>query len=47
MAEEPQSYRINNEPDQIRREHDRLRVLARIADERSRRALPAFHGSGR
>ena len=53
---EPQSYRINEEPDQVRREQDRLRMLARVADGRTRRALadvgiaPGWHccdvGSG-
>lgn len=56
MPDEPASYRINDEPDQIRREHDRLRVLSRVADGRTRRALievgiaPGWHccdiGSG-
>ena len=35
----PTSYRINDDADQIRREQDRLRVLARVADGRTRRAL--------
>jgi ubiquinone/menaquinone biosynthesis C-methylase UbiE len=39
VAEEPESYRINSEPDQVRREHDRLRMLSRVADGRTRRAL--------
>lgn len=34
-----ESYRINEDPDQVRLEHDRLRVLARVADARTRRAL--------
>lgn len=56
MADESTSYRINDEPDQVRREQDRLRVLARVADGRTRRALtdvgiaPGWHccdiGSG-
>ena len=56
MAEPPASYRINDDADQVAREQDRLRVLARIADNRSRRALttvgiaPGWHccdvGSG-
>jgi SAM-dependent methyltransferase len=38
---EPQlkSYRINDEPDQVRREQVRLRMLSRVADGRTRRAL--------
>ena len=32
MPEEAQSYRINQDADQIAREHDRLRVLARVRD---------------
>jgi SAM-dependent methyltransferase len=53
---EPESYRINDEPDQVRREQDRLRMLARVADPRTRRVLldvgigPGWHccdvGSG-
>ena len=39
MAEPSESYRINEDPDQVRREHDRLRVLARVVDARTRRAL--------
>jgi ubiquinone/menaquinone biosynthesis C-methylase UbiE len=39
MPDEPTSYRINEEPDQIRREQDRLRVLARVVDGRTRRTL--------
>jgi SAM-dependent methyltransferase len=39
MRDEPTSYRINEEPDQIRREQDRLRVLARVVDGRTRRVL--------
>ena len=56
VLDEPTSYRINEEPDQVRREQDRLRVLARVADGRTRRALtevgiaPGWHccdvGSG-
>jgi SAM-dependent methyltransferase len=52
----PESYRINDDADQVAREHDRLRVLARVADSRTRRALtevgiaPGWHccdvGSG-
>jgi ubiquinone/menaquinone biosynthesis C-methylase UbiE len=38
-AREPTSYRINADPDQVRREQDRLHVLARVADARTRRAL--------
>ena len=39
MSDSTESYRINDEPDQVRREHDRLRVLSRVADARTRRAL--------
>jgi SAM-dependent methyltransferase len=39
VSDESISYRINEEPDQVRREQDRLRVLARVADARTRRAL--------
>ena len=39
MSDATESYRINDEPDQVRREHDRLRVLSRVADARTRRAL--------
>jgi ubiquinone/menaquinone biosynthesis C-methylase UbiE len=56
VPEQPQSYRINDDPDQVRREQDRLRMLARVADSRTRRALvdvgiaPGWHcvdvGSG-
>jgi ubiquinone/menaquinone biosynthesis C-methylase UbiE len=56
VPEQPQSYRINDDPDQVRREQDRLRMLARVADGRTRRALagvgiaPGWHccdlGSG-
>jgi SAM-dependent methyltransferase len=56
MADERTSYRINDAPDQVRREQDRLHVLARVADGRTRRALtevgiaPGWHccdiGSG-
>ncbi len=56
MAEESTSYRINEDPDQIAREQDRLRMLSRVADGRTRRALtevgiaPGWHccdiGSG-
>jgi ubiquinone/menaquinone biosynthesis C-methylase UbiE len=35
----PESYRINDEADQVRREQDRLRTLSRVADGRTRRAL--------
>ena len=50
------SYRINADDDQVRREQDRLHVLSRVADGRTRRALtevgigPGWHccdvGSG-
>jgi ubiquinone/menaquinone biosynthesis C-methylase UbiE len=56
VADEPKSYRINDDADQVRREQDRLLVLARVADSRSHRALtdigiaPGWHccdvGSG-
>jgi ubiquinone/menaquinone biosynthesis C-methylase UbiE len=56
VADESTSYRINDAPDQVRREQDRLHVLARVADGRTRRALadvgiaPGWHccdiGSG-
>jgi ubiquinone/menaquinone biosynthesis C-methylase UbiE len=39
VPDEQTSYRINDQPDQVRREQDRLRVLARVADARTRRAL--------
>src|SRR6185436_1319771 len=39
IAAVPESYRINDEPDQVRREQDRLRMLSRVADGRTRRAL--------
>ena len=39
MADGPASYRINDAPDQVRREQDRLRVLGRVADGRTRRSL--------
>ena len=40
MSEEKsESYRINEQPDQVQREHDRLRVLSRVADARTRRVL--------
>ncbi len=32
VPDEPTSYRINDDADQIAREHDRLRVLARVVD---------------
>jgi ubiquinone/menaquinone biosynthesis C-methylase UbiE len=35
----PRSYRINDDADQVRREQDRLRLLSRLADGRTRRAL--------
>jgi ubiquinone/menaquinone biosynthesis C-methylase UbiE len=56
VVEESTSYRINQDPDQVRREQDRLRMLSRVADGRTRRALtdvgiaPGWHccdiGSG-
>jgi ubiquinone/menaquinone biosynthesis C-methylase UbiE len=56
VPDQPESYRINDDPDQVRREHDRLRTLSRVADGRTRRALtqigigPGWHccdiGSG-
>ena len=36
---EPTSYRINEDPDQIRREHDRLHTLARVIDPMTQRTL--------
>jgi ubiquinone/menaquinone biosynthesis C-methylase UbiE len=39
VPDQPESYRINDEPDQVRREQDRLRLLSRVADDRTRRAL--------
>lgn len=39
MADAPESYRINDDADQVRREQDRLRMLSRVADGRTRRAL--------
>lgn len=39
VADAPESYRINEDADQIARENDRLRVLARVVDGRTRRAL--------
>jgi ubiquinone/menaquinone biosynthesis C-methylase UbiE len=54
--EAPRSYRINDDADQVRREQDRLHMLSRLADGRTRRALtsvgigPGWHccdiGSG-
>jgi ubiquinone/menaquinone biosynthesis C-methylase UbiE len=41
VADAPESYRINQDADQIARENDRLRVLARVVDGRTRRALDA------
>jgi ubiquinone/menaquinone biosynthesis C-methylase UbiE len=56
VPDSPESYRINDAPDQVRREQDRLRMLSRVADGRTRRALvevgiaPGWHccdvGSG-
>ncbi len=39
MAEDVTSYRINDDADQVRREHDRLRTLARVVDPVTRRTL--------
>jgi SAM-dependent methyltransferase len=39
VPDEPESYRINDDADQIAREHDRLRVLARVADPSTRATL--------
>lgn len=39
MPDPPESYRINEDPDQVQREQDRLRMLSRVADARTRRAL--------
>src|SRR6267154_1684991 len=56
MPDESTSYRINEDPDQMAREQDRLRMLSRVADGRTHRALtdvgiaPGWHccdiGSG-
>lgn len=56
MPDEPQSYRINDDADQVAREQDRLRVLARVTDPVTRATLerigiaPGWHccdvGSG-
>jgi ubiquinone/menaquinone biosynthesis C-methylase UbiE len=56
VVDESASYRINEDPDQVRREQDRLRMLSRVADGRTHRALtevgiaPGWHccdiGSG-
>jgi SAM-dependent methyltransferase len=56
VPDEPQSYRINDDADQVAREHDRLRVLARVRDPSTRATLerigiaPGWHccdvGSG-
>jgi SAM-dependent methyltransferase len=56
VADEQTSYRINTDDDQIRREQDRLHVLARVVDPATRRTLlriglgPGWHccdvGSG-
>jgi len=56
VPDETTSYRINDDPDQMAREQDRLRMLSRVADGRTRRALteigiaPGWHccdiGSG-
>jgi len=42
VPDEPQSYRINDEADQIAREHDRLRVLARVRDPSTRATLESI-----
>ena len=39
MPDEPQSYRINEDADQVAREHDRLRVLARVRDPSTHETL--------
>jgi SAM-dependent methyltransferase len=56
VPDQPTSYRINDDADQVDREQDRLRVLARVADARTRDTLdrvgigPGWHccdvGSG-
>ncbi len=47
MPDEPESYRINEDADQIAREHDRLRVLARVTDPVTRATLERIGiGSG-
>jgi len=38
VPEPSESYRINEDPDQVRREHDRLRVLARVVGRAGRGA---------
>ena len=42
VPEQPESYRINDEPDQVRREQDRLRMLSRVADPRLAGVLATF-----
>jgi SAM-dependent methyltransferase len=39
VPDEPESYRINDDADQVAREHDRLRVLARVTDPVTRATL--------
>jgi ubiquinone/menaquinone biosynthesis C-methylase UbiE len=39
MADEPESYRINEDADQVRREQERLHVLARVVDPATRRVI--------
>jgi SAM-dependent methyltransferase len=39
VADDPISYRINDDADQVRREQDRLHVLSRVSDARTRRTL--------
>src|SRR5881392_1383770 len=43
---DPTSYRITEDPDQIRREHDRLHALARVVDPMTERTLEEI-GVGR
>jgi SAM-dependent methyltransferase len=42
MADEQQSYRINDDTDQMAREEDRLHVLARVVDPTTQGALAAI-----
>jgi SAM-dependent methyltransferase len=41
-TDQPTSYRINDDPDQIRREHDRLHTLARVVDPMTHEVLGAI-----
>jgi SAM-dependent methyltransferase len=42
MTEEAISYRISDDADQVRREHERLRVLARVVDPETQRHLSSL-----